>query len=151
MLGVEGEHCTEAAAAVERVTRESFQIVILDWDQQSEARALLTTARERKASERPLTLAMVSDDASVPQALQAGANSILRKPLLLNQVRRYSDHSARSAACPSGIRVSSACLGRSRIVGSTGTSPFHCGVEGREDFARRRISSVHHSGSRSTI
>jgi TonB family protein len=29
---------------------------------------------------------MVSDDISVPQALQAGANSILRKPLLINQV-----------------------------------------------------------------
>ena len=86
-LGVEGEHCPEAVAAVEQVTRESFQIVIIDWGQQAEARLLLTTARDRKAAERPLTLAIVSDDASVPQALQAGANSILRKPLLLNQVR----------------------------------------------------------------
>ena len=85
-LGVEGEHHPEAVAAVEKVTRESFQIVIIDWDQQAEARLLLTTARERKAAERPLTLAIVSDDASVPQALQAGANSILRKPLMINQV-----------------------------------------------------------------
>ncbi len=85
-LGVEGESCSEGVAAVERVTSQSFQIVIIDWDQQPEAGFLLKTARERKASERPLTLAIVSDDASVPKALQAGANSILRKPIMVNQV-----------------------------------------------------------------
>jgi protein TonB len=86
-LGVEGEHCSEADAAVERVRIQNFQIVIIDWDKQPEAGLVLATARERKAAERPLTLAIVSDDASVPQALQAGANSILRKPILVNQVR----------------------------------------------------------------
>jgi protein TonB len=86
-LGVEGEHCAEAVAAVEKVTHQSFQIVIIDWDKQPEAGLLLTTARERKASERALTLAIVSDEASVPKALQAGANSILRKPLVVNQVK----------------------------------------------------------------
>ncbi len=86
-LGVEAEHCSEAVATVEKVTHQNFQIVIIDWDKQPEAALLLTAARERKAAERPLTLAMVSNDVSVPQALQAGANSILRKPLLVNQVR----------------------------------------------------------------
>ncbi|HEX4784842.1 MAG TPA: TonB family protein [Candidatus Sulfotelmatobacter sp.] len=85
-LGVEGEHCSEAAQAVERVANENLQIVIIDWDKQPEAALLLTTARQRKAAERPLTLAIVSDDASAPMALQAGANSILRKPLEINQV-----------------------------------------------------------------
>src|SRR6202162_5938329 len=86
-LGVEGEYCSDATAAIEKVGQQSFQIVIIDWDQQPEAGLLLSTARERKAAERPLTLAIVSDDVSVPQALQAGANSILRKPLLVNQVK----------------------------------------------------------------
>src|SRR5947209_530883 len=86
-LGVEGEHCADAVATVDKVTHQSFQIVVIDWDQQPEAALLLTAARERKASERPLTLAIVSDDVSVPQALQAGANSILRKPILETQVR----------------------------------------------------------------
>ena len=86
-LGVEGEHYSEAVAAVEKVTHQNFQIVIIDWDKQPEAGLLLSTARERKAAERPLTLAIVSDDLSVPKALQAGANSILRKPLLLNQIK----------------------------------------------------------------
>jgi TonB family protein len=86
-LGVVGEHCSDAGAAVEKVTHQNFQIVIIDWDKQPEAALLLQTARERKATERPLTLAIVSDDGNVPKALQAGANSILRKPLLGNQVK----------------------------------------------------------------
>src|SRR6266567_1076734 len=86
-LGVEREHCSDAVATVEKASHQNFQIVIIDWDKQPEAALLLTAARERKAAERPLTLAIVSDDVSVPQALQAGANSILRKPLLINQVR----------------------------------------------------------------
>ncbi len=86
-LGVEAEHCPAAVDAVERVTQQAFQIVIIDWDVQPEAGLLLKTARERKAGERPLTLAVVSNDVSVPQALQAGANSILRKPILINQVK----------------------------------------------------------------
>jgi periplasmic protein TonB len=86
-LEVEGELCSEAVAAVEKVSQQNFQIVIIDWDKQPEAALLLSSARERKAAERPLTLAMVSDDLSVPKALQAGANSILRKPLLANQIK----------------------------------------------------------------
>ena len=85
-LDVEGEICPTAATAVERVASEPFQLVIIDWDQQPEASMVLSAARDRKAADRPLTLAMVSDDPSVPKALQAGANSILRKPLVANQV-----------------------------------------------------------------
>src|SRR6266436_6240572 len=86
-LHIEGEYCPAAVGAVERVTSQSFQLVIVDWENQPEAGFLLQTARERKAAERPLTLAIVKDDSSVPQALQAGANSILRKPIQVNQVR----------------------------------------------------------------
>jgi protein TonB len=86
-LGVEGEYCPDAAAAVEKVSQQNFQIVIIDWDKQPEAAHLLSAARERKAAERPLTLAIVSEEGSVAQALQAGANSILRKPLQGNQVK----------------------------------------------------------------
>jgi periplasmic protein TonB len=86
-LGGEAEHCPDAAAAIGLVASESFQIVIADWDEQPNAEYLLKAARARKPAERPLTLAVVSDDPSVPKALQAGANSVLRKPVLLNQVK----------------------------------------------------------------
>jgi protein TonB len=86
-LGVQAEHCADPVATVEKVTHQDFQIIIIDWDHQPEARLLLTAARERKAAERPLTLAIVSDDGSVSQALQSGANSVLRKPIQVFQVQ----------------------------------------------------------------
>ncbi len=86
-LDVQAESCPEAVAAVDKIAHQSFQIVIIDWDRQPEAGLLLSTARERKAAERPITLAIVSDDVSVPKALQAGANSILRKPIVVNQAK----------------------------------------------------------------
>ena len=86
-LGIEGEYCQSAVDAVEKVTTQSFQIVITDWEDQPEAAFLIKTARDLKAAHRPLTLAIVSDDARRPEALQAGANSILLKPIRVEQVR----------------------------------------------------------------
>ena len=86
-LGIEGEYCRSAVDAVERVTTQLFQIVITDWEDQPEAAFLLKTAKDQKAAHRPLTLAIVSDDARLPEALQAGANSILVKPIRPEQVR----------------------------------------------------------------
>ncbi|HWY20547.1 MAG TPA: TonB family protein [Candidatus Acidoferrum sp.] len=86
-LGIEGEYCKSAVDAVERVTTQQFQIVITDWDDQPEAAFLLKTARDLKAAQRPLTLAIVGDDARLPEALKAGANSVLVKPIRADQVR----------------------------------------------------------------
>src|SRR5580704_8232215 len=93
-LRIDAEHCPNAIMATERVTSQPFQFVILDWDDQPDAGLLLSAARTRKAAERPLTLAMVGEDTGVPKALQAGANSILRKPILVNQVRRNPERNS---------------------------------------------------------
>jgi protein TonB len=129
-LDVEGEHCADAVATVEKAAHQNFQIVIIDWDQQPEAGLLLTAARERKAAERPLTLAIVSNDASVPQALQAGANSILRKPLLVAQIKdtlttardllRAKQESAATVAQAAAAGASSASTGTLPVNGEQG-------------------------------
>lgn len=85
-LGVDAEHCENPVDAVERVTTQLFQIVITDWQDQPEAAFLLKTARDLKASARPLTLAIVGEE-SRPHALQAGANSVLLKPIRAEQAR----------------------------------------------------------------
>ncbi len=145
-LDVEGEHCSDAVATVEKVTHQNFQLVIIDWDQQPEAGLLLTAARERKAAERPLTLAIVSDDASVPQALQAGANSILRKPIMLNQVKdtlttardllRSKQDSAATAAQAAAAGASS---------GSVSTIPHS--IEPSKEKALRAGEFLHSAGT----
>ena len=86
-LGIDGEYCQNPVDAVERVTTQLFQIVITDWEDQPEAAFLLKTVRDLKAANRPLALAIVSDDATLPEALRAGANSILKKPIRADQVR----------------------------------------------------------------
>jgi periplasmic protein TonB len=86
-LGIEGEYCPNAVDAVERVTTQLFQIVIIDWEDQPEAAFLLKTARDLKAAHRPLILAIVGEDAKLPEALRAGANSVLVKPVRTEQVR----------------------------------------------------------------
>lgn len=86
-LGIEGEYCGSAVDAVEKVTTQLFQIVITDWDDQPEATFLLKTARDQKAAQRPLTLAIVKDEAKLPEALRAGANSVLLNPIRPEQVR----------------------------------------------------------------
>jgi len=85
-LGIEAEYCPSAVDAVEKVTTQLFQIVITDWQDQPEATFLLKTARDLKASQRPLTLAIVSEEAR-PEALKIGANSVLLKPIRAEQVR----------------------------------------------------------------
>ncbi|HVR25035.1 MAG TPA: TonB family protein [Candidatus Polarisedimenticolia bacterium] len=86
-LGIEAEYCRSAVDAVEKVTTQLFQIVITDWEDQPEATFLLKTARDQKAAQRPLTIAIVSDDAKLPEALQAGANSIIVRPIRPEIVR----------------------------------------------------------------
>ena len=49
-LGVEPEPCSDAVTAAEKITNQSFQIVIIDCDQQPEAGVLLNTARERNVA-----------------------------------------------------------------------------------------------------
>jgi periplasmic protein TonB len=132
-LDVEMESCPEAATAGEKIAKDSFQLVVIDWDQQPDATAMLTAARERKVSERPLILAIVSDDPSVPKALQAGANSILRRPLMVNQVkdtlttahellraRQGSAMAAHAAAAASAASVSTASEDAKPEPGSEG-------------------------------
>lgn len=86
-IGVAAQHCSEAGEALKQAEQEVFQIAIIDWDFQPDAGRLLAAGRQRKPAERPLALALVSEDGDVPRALQAGANSILRKPILLTQAK----------------------------------------------------------------
>src|SRR5258708_10120752 len=78
-LGMEGEHCRKALEAVETLANHRFHIVIADWDE-AEASFLLKTARELKAAQRPLTLAIIKDEATVPKALQAVAHYFFHPP-----------------------------------------------------------------------
>ena len=83
-LHVEAEICAELLVAVERLTRESYDAILVDWDQESESVQLLKSAREKKSGQA-LKLALVRDDKGVGRALQQGANSVIKKPIDTHQ------------------------------------------------------------------
>ncbi|HET9408864.1 MAG TPA: TonB family protein [Candidatus Sulfotelmatobacter sp.] len=85
-LGFDVDPCTSTVEGVHKVTTQAYQLLIVDWNG-TEAEFLLKTARDRRASERPLTLALAKTEAETQTALQAGANSLLRKPFTANQIR----------------------------------------------------------------
>ena len=78
-LGIEAEICSEMLVAVERISRETYDALIVDWDLERDATLLLKTAREKRAL--GLNLALVQDDAAIARALQQGANSVIKKPV----------------------------------------------------------------------
>lgn len=81
-LEIEAEICPELLVAAERVSRESYDAILVDWERESEAIVLLKTARDQKRSTyQALNLALVQNDKDLPRALQAGANSAIRKPI----------------------------------------------------------------------
>jgi protein TonB len=79
-LHIEAEICTELLVATERLTRESYGAILVDWEQESEAVQLLKSAREKKAGQA-LNLVLVRDDKDVGRALQQGANAVIKKPV----------------------------------------------------------------------
>lgn len=83
-LSIEAEICSEMLVAVERVSRESYDAILVDWDQETEATFLLKTAREQK-SPQALNLALMQRDKDVGRALQQGANSVIKKPIDVRQ------------------------------------------------------------------
>lgn len=79
-LHIEAEICTELLVATERLTRETYGAILVDWEQESEAVQLLKSAREKKAGQA-LNLVLVRDDKDVGRALQQGANAVIKKPV----------------------------------------------------------------------
>src|SRR5262249_32152946 len=80
-LGIEAEICADLLVAVERATKGGYDSIVVDWDQQDDTIFFLRALREVKPATPALTLALVHSDADVGGALQAGANSVIRKPV----------------------------------------------------------------------
>ncbi len=85
-LELEVQHCPEIFAAVERLTSQSFDVIVADWDEGLEAAFLLKTSRELKSNSGAFTIAIANSDASAA-ARQVGANLVLSKPLVPDKAK----------------------------------------------------------------
>jgi len=80
-LGIEAEICPEMLVAVQRISHQNYDAILVDWDQEVDAISLLKTVREQKVASQALSLAVVKNAKDLPRALQHGANSVIRKPI----------------------------------------------------------------------
>jgi TonB family protein len=86
-LEFEVESCSEIFAAVERITTQSFDLIVADWDDGLEALFLLKTSRELKMNAGAITVALSTDPESAAAANKAGVAIILAKPVVVEQAK----------------------------------------------------------------
>jgi len=86
-LEFEVEACTEIFAAVERITTQSYEVIVADWDDGLEASFLLKTSRELKINHSAVTVAVTGDSEASVAARQVGAAVILQKPVIAEQAK----------------------------------------------------------------
>ncbi len=126
-------------SAVEAITRDRFDLVLIDWQEALEADFLLKTARDLKSHESVFVIGVVAP-AQVRRAMECGADAVLVKPFTAAQAadlllpalgvqsaatdRRLSASSATENAVPRASESEAAVLSEPVCVA---TKP---GVEG---------------------
>jgi CheY-like chemotaxis protein len=86
-LEVEQEVCLSAPEAVELMTPGRYSALVLDFDLPGAAQ-VARMARLAPPHQRPVVFAMIGAQTGIAGAFQAGANFVLYKPLILEQVTR---------------------------------------------------------------
>lgn len=78
------ERSKDIFAGVEAITRDRFDLLLIDWQEPLEADFLLKTARDLKSNHTIFAVALVTP-AQGREALESGADAILVKPFLATQ------------------------------------------------------------------
>ena len=84
-LELDIEYCSDIFAAVEWLTRRSFDVIVADCDSGPEAAFLLKNARELKLNKTAFTLALTAG--ALRADPQDGPDLVLTKPLVSDQVK----------------------------------------------------------------
>jgi DNA-binding response OmpR family regulator len=92
-IDVDVEHCSEADAALQRITRRRFEAVIVDCTAPQISSAVLKGARSAPANKRAVTVAVLEDQSTnssqsaLKHAFELGAHFVLFKPISLERTR----------------------------------------------------------------
>jgi CheY-like chemotaxis protein len=99
--GIAVERFSDVAAAVDRLHRQRFDAIILDFEEPSAAAEVLEHVRHLNSGNEPVTVALVAERSRTRELLSGGAHFVLHKPL--------SNDTARA-----GLRAVAALLNRER-------------------------------------
>lgn len=86
-LGIDHESCTSAHEAVELLGHQHYSAVVVDYDVPDSA-TVARLARLGPSNSRPVVFLMIGVTTEIKAAFAAGANFVLYKPLVLEQVER---------------------------------------------------------------
>jgi len=86
-LGIEQEVCLSASEAMERMVPGHYSALVLDFDLPGTAQ-VARLARLAPPQRRPVIFAMIGALTEIGDTFQAGANFVLYKPLVFEQVMR---------------------------------------------------------------
>ncbi len=86
-FGIEQEICLSPARAVELMAQGRYSALVLDFDLPGAA-WVAWVARLAPSHRRPVVFAMIGATTAVADTFQAGANFVLYKPLVMEQVAR---------------------------------------------------------------
>jgi CheY-like chemotaxis protein len=80
-LEIDMEHCTDPDSAVQQLTRNRFEAVIVDCTDEELAGRVLKSARLAPCNKRAVALAIVDANMPLRSAFQMGAHFVLYKPI----------------------------------------------------------------------
>ena len=75
------ELCSEAEAAVRKITRQRFEAIIVDCSNPEEAGGVLRSAKAAPVNKRALSIALVESPVGMRGGFEMGAHFVLHKPL----------------------------------------------------------------------
>lgn len=80
-LEVGVELCSEAEAAIRKLTRQRFEAIIVDCSNREEAGSVLRSAKAAPVNKRALSIALVESPVGLRGGFEMGAHFVLHKPL----------------------------------------------------------------------
>jgi DNA-binding response OmpR family regulator len=86
-LEIEVEHCSAAELAVQKLTRQRFEAVIVDSSDHNAASEVLRSARFAPCNKRAVAVAVVDTNVAVRTAFDMGAHFVLFKPLFTERAK----------------------------------------------------------------
>jgi DNA-binding response OmpR family regulator len=81
------EHCPDADSAVQKLTRQRFEAVIVDCSSRELATKILKGTRSSPVNKRAITVAVIDSQSALKGAFEMGAHFVLYKPISLERTK----------------------------------------------------------------
>lgn len=81
------EHCTDLDSAVQKLTRQRFEAVIVDCTTQEIAAKILKGTHSAPANKRAIAVAIIDGQSALKSAFELGAHFVLFKPISLERTK----------------------------------------------------------------